>query len=245
MPRGWLDIDSSASSDKTRSPERRDATPGDASTAVNATEALPVDGHRSQLGGQYNLSTAGQQSHNSQKAEPLEAGSTSVSELHGNPRAGQRTPERLKKDKNEIFAEMILSLLARREIEYVTANRMALQKDKERVHGFAVNTLDRSNGIERALAMVETIPSSATAGESTTGGPLPPLQLPGGRGTDAPREPFLKLGMETAGAHADASQKIKHGTSSSSYTRRCTIIHCPLHALRRALLYSFPRTVIF
>lgn len=115
------------------------------------------------------------------------------------------------------FVNSMLCLRARREVEDLSRERIALMAEKKRRAAFNVHSfrIDEMNSKEHSLELVESIPSgmrpSNVAPPEADKRSGPPLYLPGGRGVEPPHEAFLRLGCETAGAKADGHRKVLHG----------------------------------
>lgn len=125
-------------------------------------------------------------------------------------------------DGDPAYVHVMLSLLARRQVEAVTAQRRRLRNRKARLawRGRGEKHIDLSNGLEHAIMLSELIPpglrvdqnvDDVNAGDTDTGA-LPPVYLPGGRGTNPPCQRFLTLADETAEQHASPLLKLQHGT---------------------------------
>lgn len=172
---------------------------------------------------QFPSSSSGSSSCSS--AIPYQSATQSIS-LHSQPRAvqleqetatqSQETSQEPSHDEDEdpALTEVLLSLLARREVEHRMHDRHALQVEKIRTRKFKRHALsiDQSHGLEHALSLAESIPSGLSHSDSSI-----PCRLPGGRGMHAPHDEFLHLGVVSAGVDANPFEKVHHGTSLSFF----------------------------
>lgn len=109
-----------------------------------------------------------------------------------------------KSEPDKGFVEVILSLLARREVEDLTSERSSLSGKRRSAQKSTTtrrSTFNNSQSLKRALALAEIIPDGfhtpETSGDVSTAG-LPPVPLPGGRGVNPPHENFLQLASAIA-----------------------------------------------
>lgn len=126
-------------------------------------------------------------------SEPNQAGNRSATQLDGDG------------DYNHVSRNVMLSLLARREVEHRTRERRVLQTEKARTRQFKRRGLavDQNNSLEHTLALVETIPMSSQR--------LSNHHLPGGRGMDAPQEDFLLLANDISDKRVEPFEKLYNG----------------------------------
>lgn len=125
-------------------------------------------------------------------------------------------------ERDKAFVEVILSLLARREVETLTSERLSLRKKKIQTQHPATthrSNVDNSQSLEQALALIETIPEGFHAFENsvdaTTAG-LPPVPLPGGTGVNPPHEKFLQLAASIAMPGTPPIHILRNGTVITS-----------------------------
>lgn len=216
MRRGWLDIDSSSSSEGAKTVKEREATAVPVATnsqpkRPDATSKSPASPQPILQHGDTSIQLRSQVTP-THGFPPKEAIHPSV-KLSLQQSTQHRTAD-------ETYTEIMISLLARREIEAELEDRLALRQEKTRTGHFAGSTLDRSNSIEHAIALVECMPTNTRPPDQSDNGKkkeprlpaIPSLRLPGGRGTQAPSEGFLELGVRTAGPSASPEDKLHHGT---------------------------------
>lgn len=117
-------------------------------------------------------------------------------------------------DDDPMFTEIMLSLLARREVEHKMVDRMHLRAEKRRTRRlkYPGNAVDQSDSLEHCLALAEAIPFGLEESKShATNSINVSDRLPGERGVDAPHEEFLSLGSDIAGENADPFVKLQYG----------------------------------
>lgn len=146
------------------------------------------------------------------------SGENKGSENHG----GETCTVAENHEQDKAFVEVILSLLARREVETLTFERLSLRKKETQTQNSATThrpNVDNSQSLEQTLALIETIPEGFHTSENSvdaTASGLPPIPLPGGRGVNPPHEKFLQLAASIATPRAPPIHILTNGTVTTS-----------------------------